>query len=121
MQQKVRFVAAYVASSAEARAAVETLLRQHVIPEFEEYVFTKSVPPRNNWVGAGQTGNYGANYRMRTVVNYAGIWGNTTDEVIYFATTKDAKGQALNGGTLITCCISPLTNSRAASSTDTGR
>lgn len=97
MQEKARFVAAYVASSAAARDEVGTLLREHVVPEFQEYVFSKSVPPRNNWVGAGQTGNYGTNYRMRTVVNYAGIWGNASSEVIYFATTRDAAGEPLDG------------------------
>ncbi len=97
MQQKVRAVAAHVATGTGARSAVDTLLRGTVIPQFHEYVFTKSAPFRNHWVGAGDTGNYGRNYRMRTTVNFAGIWANTTDEVIYFASTRDAEGRPLNG------------------------
>jgi hypothetical protein len=97
MQQNVRAVAAYVASSAEARAAVDKLLRDKIIPGFVEYAFTKSAPYRSHWVGGGQTGNYGADYRLRTVVNYAGIWANTTAEVIYFIATKDADEQPLSG------------------------
>ena len=97
MQQKVRAVAAHVATGTGARSAVDTLLRGTVIPQFHEYVFTKSAPFRNHWVGAGETGNYGRNYRMRTTVNFAGIWANTTDEVIYFASTRDAEDRPLNG------------------------
>jgi hypothetical protein len=63
MQLQVRAVAAYVASSPAARAAVDSLPRERVAPEFEAYAFTKSAPYRNHWIGGGQTGNYGANYQ----------------------------------------------------------
>jgi hypothetical protein len=96
MQQKVRAVAAYVASNQQARAAVDAQIRK-IVPEFIEYTFTKSAPYRNHWVGGSPTGNYGADYRLRTVANYAGIWANTPDEVIYFAATRDADEQTLNG------------------------
>jgi hypothetical protein len=81
MQQKVRAVAAYVASNPDARPAVDTQIRK-IVPEFIEYTFTKSAPYRNHWVGGGAAGNYGADYRVRTVANYAGIWANTPDEVL---------------------------------------
>jgi hypothetical protein len=74
MQQKVRAVAAYVTSSPDARAAVDAQIRK-IVPEFIEYTFTKSAPYRDHWVGGSPVlGNYGANYRLRTVANYAGIW-----------------------------------------------
>jgi hypothetical protein len=96
MQQKVRAVAAYAASSKEARAGVDQSIRKY-IPEFKEFAFTKSAPYRNHWVGAGVTGNYGKDFLMRTVVNYAGIWANTADEVIYLVATRDADEKQLNG------------------------
>jgi len=97
MQQKVRAVAAYVASNPDARAAVDAQIRK-IVPEFIEYTFTKSAPYRDHWVGGSPVfGNYGANYRLRTVANYAGIWANTPDEVIYFVATRDANEQTLNG------------------------
>lgn len=98
MQQSARFVAGYLKSDPQARARVDALLREKVVPGFKEFAFTKSAPYRNHWIGGGQTGNYGSDYRMRSVVNYAGIWGNTTDEVIYFVATRDANEQALDGG-----------------------
>jgi len=97
MQQKARAVATYVASGQQARAVVDAKIRR-TIPEFIEYAFTKSAPYRNHWVGGSPVlGNYGANYRLRTVANYAGIWANTTEEVIYFVATRDSKEQTLNG------------------------
>ena len=58
MQQKTRAAAAYAASSQEARAKVDAQIRK-IIPEFEEYAFTKSAPYRNHWVGGAAIGNYG--------------------------------------------------------------
>jgi hypothetical protein len=96
MQGKVRAVAAYVASGKDAKSAVDAQLKK-VVPEFQEYAFTKSAPHRNHWVGGAQTGNYGKDFWLRTTVNFAGIWANVTDEVIYFVATRDADEKPLNG------------------------
>lgn len=97
MQQKVRAVAAYVHSSEEARAQIDTQIRK-LVPEFKEYVFTKSAPTRDHWTGGSPAvGQYGNDFWLRSSVNYAGIWANNTGEVIYFAATRDADGNPLNG------------------------
>jgi hypothetical protein len=98
MQQKVRPVAAHVRSSPTARAAVDTLLREKVIPEFKVYATTKVGPMRNQWLVPATAGNYGRNYRARTMVNLIGIWGNNTQEVIYLGATQDRDCQPLDGG-----------------------
>ena len=84
-------------SSKAARASVDRLLRDKVIPEFRESALTKSAPYRNHWAGGAQTGNYGSDFRLRTCVNYAGIWANSWDEAIYFVATRDADEKPLNG------------------------
>jgi len=96
MQQKVRAVADYVASDPKARDAVAAQLKT-VVPEFQDYALTKSAPYRNHWVGAAPTGNYGDDFWLRSSVNFAGIWANTPDEVIYFAATRDAGEKPLDG------------------------
>ena len=96
MQQKVRAVAAYVASSKEARAAIDAQLRP-IIAQFKEDALTKTAPYVNHWLCANTGGNYGANYRLRTAANYAGIWANTPTEVVYFIGSRDANEQLLNG------------------------
>jgi hypothetical protein len=96
MQQKVRAVAAYVNSSKEARAAVDGQLRG-IVSEFKKNALTKSAPYRNHWLCANSGGNYGANYLTRTAVNYAGVWANSPSEAVYFAGTRDANDQPLDG------------------------
>jgi hypothetical protein len=96
MQQKVRAVAAYVASGKEARAAIDAQLRG-IITQFKEDALTKTTPYLNHWLCANTGGHYGANYPLRTAANYAGIWANTPPEVVYFIGTRDANEQPLNG------------------------
>lgn len=96
MQQKVRAVASYIGSGKDARAAVDAQLKK-VVPEFQEYAFTRSAPYRNHWVGGAAIGNYGANYWLRTTANFGGIWANSIGEVTYFAATHDADEKLLNG------------------------
>jgi hypothetical protein len=97
MQQKVRAVAAYAASGKVARAQVDAQLRK-LIPEFKEYALTKSAPTRDHWTGGSPAvGQYGNDFWLRASVNYAGIWANNTDEVIYFAATSDTDNKPLNG------------------------
>jgi hypothetical protein len=97
MQQKVRAVAAYTATNKEGRVAVEKLLREKVVPEFKTNALTKSASYRNHWLVGDKGGNYGNNYGQRTTANYVGIWANNPQEVIYFAATRDANEQPLNG------------------------
>jgi hypothetical protein len=97
MQQTVRAVADYAMSSADARKEIDAEIREYVIPLFRDCVATKSQPHRNHWIGGGQTGNYGADYRLRTTANYAGVWANTVDEVVHFGATHDANEAPLDG------------------------
>ncbi|MEP9379714.1 DUF1214 domain-containing protein [Aquabacter sp. CN5-332] len=98
MQQKVRAIADYVASGPEARADVDRRLKEKIVPQFIEDALTKSAPYRNHWLVGGQGGNYGSDVGMRTVANYAGIWANSPEEVVYFVASRDAQDKPLNGG-----------------------
>ncbi len=97
MQQTVRAVADYAMSSADARKEIDADIREYVIPMFRDYVARKSQPHRNHWIGGGQIGNYGADYRLRTTANYTGVWSNTADEMVYFDATRDANDVPLDG------------------------
>lgn len=96
MQQQARSIAAYIASGKAARDDIDARLVQ-VVRAFETYALTKSAPNRNHWVGGAAAGNYLGNYWLRTSVNYAGIWANTADEVLYFVATKDSEERPLDG------------------------
>lgn len=97
MQQAVRAIAQRVADDAEARAAVDKAIHEAVVPDFKVFAFTKSAPYRNHWVGGASAGNYFDDFRMRAVVNFAGIWANNIGEVTYFVATRDADEQPLDG------------------------
>jgi len=97
MQQKVRAVAAYVASSADARGSIDDQLRSKIIPQFQEYALTKSAPYRNHWLGGGVSGNYAADFRLRTSVNLLEIWANNGAESMHFVASKDAEENWLHG------------------------
>jgi hypothetical protein len=96
MQQKVRAVAAYVASGKDAREAVDAQLRG-IILQFKDDALTKTAPYQNHWLCGNIGGNYGANYRQRTTANYAGIWANNPGEAVYFIGTRDANEDLVNG------------------------
>ena len=96
MQQKVRAVAAYAASGKEARAQIDAQLRP-IISQFKIDALTKAAPYVNHWLCANSGGNYGADFRQRAAANYAGIWANNPAEVVYFAGSRDANEQSLNG------------------------
>ncbi|HVY05641.1 MAG TPA: DUF1214 domain-containing protein [Burkholderiales bacterium] len=98
MQEKVRAVAMHVASGEQARTQVDNHLREKVIPDYKVYAITKVGPLRNGWLAPATAGNYGSNYRARTMVNLLGIWGNSTDEVLYFGASHGPDGKPLDGG-----------------------
>lgn len=81
----------------EERAALDKLLREQVIPEFQKYSVQQAGAVKNNWIGTTIIGNYGDDFAIRTAANYVGIWANARHEVIYFVTTRDAQGSPLNG------------------------
>lgn len=97
MQQQVRFVSAYVASGAEARKAVDDLLRGKVIPAYFEHMYARGTESHGRWAGGRKTGNYGADFYRRTTINLRGIWANTSEEAAYFATLDDSEGKPLDG------------------------
>jgi len=96
MQQKVRAIAAYAASSKEARATLDDKVRK-IAAQFREDALTKTAPYINHWLCGNIGGNYGSNFQLRTAANYAGIWANSPSEAVYFIGTRDANDQPLNG------------------------
>lgn len=96
MQAKVRAVAREVTDPSR-REAIESLLRDEVIPEFRHFAMTEAGVVRNNWFGTMVIGNYGEDYRIRTTANMIGIWANAHHEVVYHSTFRDSEGRPLDG------------------------
>ncbi len=96
LQDKVRAVAAAVASSPEERKRVAAILKTKTIPAFFE--MTRGFgTQKGGWSVAYTTGDYGDHFDLRTIGNYMAIWANPAKEVIHFSGNKDANGYGLSG------------------------
>ena len=96
LQAKAREVAR-LAKDAQHRKSLNLMIKEQIVPKFQQYAATQSGVTKNQWVATIGTGNYGADYWRRSAANLLGLWANTNDEVVYFFTTQDGDGQALNG------------------------
>lgn len=106
MQQKVRLISQKIAKDTTLRSEVDAFLRQTVVPQFKEFALTKSGLYLNHWVVGNSAGTYGSSYRTRTVVDYAGIWGNVPSEAVYFVASRDANEKPFDGGQSYTITFS---------------
>ncbi len=96
MQATVRDVAAMVRDP-EVRDRVDQVLHAETIPGFQRYAVQEAGAVGNNWIATTVIGTYGEDVAIRTAANYVGIWANTSHEVVYFVTTRDADGRPLDG------------------------
>ncbi len=97
---KVRAVAKAAGDVEELKRIDEVIVKQ-AIPRLQQAV-ARLGTTKNGWSRPTTIGNYGPDYLTRTAVNLAGIWANTTREVVYFNSHVDSKGQRLNGSYVYT-------------------
>lgn len=96
-QKTVKKVADYMKISVENSNYVNNIIETKTIPGFLEKTNGFGVE-KDGWVVTYGAGNFGNDIILRDIVNYAGTWGNTTDEVIYFGGMKDVNtNELLNG------------------------
>ncbi|WP_396615918.1 DUF1214 domain-containing protein [Lysobacter soli] len=94
---KARAIAEGIKDPAE-RARVDQVIREKALADF-----AKASPTighgttKNHWARPAVSGNYKDDWLGRTLVNYAGIWANDMDEVVYYKGNLDATGTQLNG------------------------
>ena len=103
LQIKVRAVAEAIKEPTE-RERVEKVIRQQALPRLQRS-FTTAGTTKNGWNRPSTIGKYGDDFMTRTLIDLAGIWANSTDEVVYFKTDSDGSGTKLDGGSTytITC------------------
>lgn len=82
VQETASAVQAAIADPKE-RARIDDLIKKRAIPSFltEVQKLGKAV---NGWSRPPVVGNYRSDYLTRSIANYAGIWANTSREVVYF-------------------------------------
>jgi hypothetical protein len=101
IQTIVRSVERLERSGREARRRVDETIRQYAIPSFYDRLRSAGAT-RNGWQRPMVAGNYGSDYSTRSLMNFAGIWANNSDEAIYFVAHVDERGRALHGSNVYT-------------------
>ena len=100
LQAKVRAVAEAIKEPAE-RERVEKVIREQALPSLQQS-FTSAGTTKNGWNRPATIGKYGDDFKTRTLIDLAGIWANSTDEVVYFKTDSDGSGTKLDGSNTYT-------------------
>lgn len=95
LQANVMNISRAIADPKE-KARINDVITKQAIPDFKKYFATLG-SSKNGWSRPSAIGNYGSDYRARTVVNFAGIWANNNSEAVYFKTGVDSDGKPLNG------------------------
>ncbi|HVG52556.1 MAG TPA: DUF1214 domain-containing protein [Xanthobacteraceae bacterium] len=89
LQRKVRAVAK-AASDPKERVRIDEVIQKQAIPGFHAELANLGRKV-NGWMHPRVVGNYGSDYLMRSLVNFAGIWANNAKEAVYFV-GKDFDG-----------------------------
>ena len=69
----------------------------------------------------GNRSGFSADYRFRTVANFAGIWRKSASEVIYYALQADETGHPPTGDHTYAIRFGPGAAPPGSTSTGTGR
>lgn len=96
VQAATRAIAAAIKDPAE-RERIDGVIKQKALREFaaaSPNIGHGTV--RNNWARPACCGHFGDDWLTRTLVNFAGIWANTFDEVIYYKGNLDRGGRQIN-------------------------
>lgn len=99
LQQKARAIAK-AARDVEELKRIDDVIVKLAIPQFQKAARAGST--RNGWSRLAPVGNYGSDYRARSVANYAALWANNAREMVEFWTYGDGKGQKLDGSNTYT-------------------
>jgi len=81
VQAKARAVASLVRESG-GRERVAQVIRDLAIPDFLK-AEARMGQMQNGWTKPRVTGNYGSDFQMRSLANFAGIWANSPSEAVY--------------------------------------
>lgn len=98
LQADTRAIAQAVKDPAE-RKRIDALVRKKAIADFHAALPIVGHGKRvDGWALPATSGSYGSDWLTRTLVNYAGIWANVPQEVIYYKGALDSTGAPLNSG-----------------------
>ncbi len=95
MQTRVRAIANAIKDPAE-RERIDRVIRHKAFADFAAaapYIGHGTI--KNGWARPACCGHWGRDWLTRTTVNYAGIWANVLEEVLYYRGALDSTGAQL--------------------------
>ena len=95
-QKNVMAIADYIAKSKENRTKIEAIASQKGFPGVVNFVKNFG-DRRGGWSSTREYLKFGDDIWFRAGANFAGIWWNSSSEVVYYIGEKDADGNPLNG------------------------
>jgi hypothetical protein len=102
MQENVMSIASFVAGSETNRAFVDGIVRTTALPALIRFIRSYG-DRRGGWIATtGKEKGFGEDYWFRTAANFAGIWWNNNEEVVYYIGEQDETGSPLNGDNVYT-------------------
>lgn len=102
-QEKVMTIADFIEKNDENRTLIDGIIKEQGI----KYLIALSMgdirgDARGGWATTREWLKFDDDVEFRTSVNYAGIWWNSSAEVVYYMGFKDSNGEVLNGDNVYT-------------------
>jgi hypothetical protein len=94
-QENALVVAEFVAESEDNKTAVDAIIKGKAFPQVIEFI--RSLDSRGGWSSTREYVKMGDDFLFRCATNYAGIWWNSSAEVVYYIGNKDQDGELLHG------------------------
>ncbi len=107
-QKNVLAIAEFVGLSDSNRSAIDAIIKGKALPFLLSLTMGEvRGDSRGGWTSTREWIDFGDDVEFRCSVNYAGIWWNSSAEVVYYMGFKDEDGDALAGDNIYTIHYQP--------------
>jgi hypothetical protein len=106
MQKKVMTIADFVAKDEANRAVIDTIVMEKAFPAIVAYIKNFG-DKRGGWSSTRQFITFGNEMWFRVIANYAGIWWNSSKEVVYYIGEEDETGAQIHGDNVYVIHFTP--------------
>jgi hypothetical protein len=95
-QKNALTIAGFVAKNSTNREMIDVIIKQKAIPAVFNFIKNFG-DKRGGWSSTREYLKFGNDIWFRCAANFAGIWWNSSSEVVYYIGEKDSNDMPLNG------------------------
>jgi hypothetical protein len=96
LQKNVFAIADFIEKNEANKQTIDAIIKEKAIPAFFKHVMDAG-DNRGGWTSTREWEKFGDDFWARAAVNYAGIWWNSSLEVVYYMGFKDKDEKPLQG------------------------